>query len=526
MSSSDSRGGPFAPVRRVAGPLALCLLALRPAWAQAPAALALPELEGRGPLALSAVQLVQMTLQRNPGLLVARLQAEAAQRMADAERNLYTPTGFGRVRREGVDRPRTYEERTASLTNIEDAAAIEKINTGSAGVRGRLPSGATLELSHEMRQRQSNLLATPDEHEYRGTLTLTLKQPLLRGAGQSQVEADLRVAELEQQAERQRLQKQVLDTVGEAAGTYWQLLRAGQTRQLRERAVQSALELQAEVKRRVDGGVAPRIELLEAESVVGNRQTELLRADQQLVETRARVRNLLNLDLAGERGQPPEFTARTPAEGAALPLEDAPSAPPADMIERWPGYQIARLRFEQEGVRLEVARSQAEPDISVELGFNRNSLESRGWMSLHASVRQHPGWSVGLVFEQPLGESAAGPRRDAQTRRAEAARLQADTEARVARNEWAVRAGQVQAVAREQALLRQELRNRQAVLAAEREQYQMGRSRLRQLVEVQDRVDENQVRLIDAEVRGQLARIALQAISGQLLDSFDVRLLD
>ncbi|MEY8875579.1 MAG: TolC family protein, partial [Leptothrix sp. (in: b-proteobacteria)] len=472
-------------------------------------------------------ELVQLTLLRNATLQAAQLQLQAAGSLVEAEAALYDPTAYGRVRREVVNRPRTYEERTASLTNINDADAIENLVNVGAGVRGKLPTGGSLDLSHDMRRRQSNLLATPQEREYRGTVTLSFKQPLWRGYGRDAVEADLRVADKERQIEQQRLLKQVLDLVGEAAGTYWQLQRADQTQALRNEAVRAAEALRDEVQRRVAAGFAPRVELFEAETLIGGRRTEAAKAEQQVVEVQARVRNLLSLDPVGERGaRPPAFraeAARFPAEFDAA--DEALVAPPAQLVERWPGFQMARLRHEQEGVRLDLARNQEQPDLSFELGYNLNSLTSRSGKAYDGSIQnKHPGWSVGIVLERAIGNDGPRAKRDAQAARTEAARLQADTEARVARNEWAVRASQLAAVRREVRQVRLEVASRQALLGAEREQYQLGRSRLRQLMEAQDRVDDARLRQLDAEVRERLAWISLQAISGDLFDHYGVKI--
>jgi hypothetical protein len=171
-------------------------------------------------LPLSMTELVQLTLLQNAATQAARLQAESAGKLLQAEQALYEPLATLRLRRESVDRPRTYEERTSGLTNVGKTSAREQLYSGAAGVRGKLPSGATYELTHDMNRRQSNLLASTAERENRGTLTLAIRQPLLRNLGRAATEADLRVSELEQQIEHQRFVKQLLDTTNENAKTY------------------------------------------------------------------------------------------------------------------------------------------------------------------------------------------------------------------------------------------------------------------------------------------------------------------
>lgn len=468
---------------------------------------------------LGIAEFVHRTVIGNASAQAGRLQAQAAAKLVDAERALYDPTVIGRARRQGVDRPRSIDERLSSLSAQADV--VERSDTLQAGLRGKLPTGASFEVTHDSSRRASNLLLSTDEREYRGTLGLTLKQPLLRGYGRDSTEADLRVAEKEQLAEQQRLVKQVLELVGDAAGTWWRLYHAQQTVAMRRASVQTALELQQEARRRVEGGFAPRIDLLEAEFAIAARQTELARAQQLVLEVQARARNLLAADGDGPLdvalsvpGTPPPW----------LVLDATPPAMAAQALERWPAWQIARLRLEQEQLRLDFARRQEQPDLSVELGLNRNSLTDRFSSALQGSLGSaHQGWQAGVVLEMPLDNGAARSRREAQRLRRDAARALLDAEARLAASEWTSRRGQVQASRVELEQLQRELAAREALLAAERENHALGRSRLRQLIEAQDRLDEGRLRMAEAQLRARLADIAYLTIGGALFEAYDVQ---
>jgi len=484
----------------------------------------LVEAEGSAPTRLALAEFVQQAVLRNAAVQAARLQADAAGRLVQAERALYDPILVGRARRELSDRPRTFEERTSG-PNVGKESAIEQLGTASTGLRGKLPSGATYEFGYELRRRASNLLGSDDVRESRGTLTLTIKQPLLRSYGRAATEADLRVSEKEQQVEAQRFVKQLADLVADAGSTYWQLHRAEQTLRMRERALDVARELQADVRRRVEGGMAPRVELQEAELTLGARQAEVLRARQLGLEARARARVLLGVDAATS----PDGVPGT-LPGAPLSVPEAASesgTPPPQLLDGLPAVRIARLRLEQEQVRLDHARRQEQPDLSVEVGVNRNSLADSTRRGFEQSLgSQHPGYYAGLLLEMPLDNGAARARREGQGLRRDAARLQVEAEERAARNEWEARHGQWTASLGELALLGRELLAREALLTAELENYQSGRSRLRQLVEAQDRLGESRLRELDAAVRARLAEIALRASAGELFGHFGLKLGD
>ncbi len=468
-------------------------------------------------------EFVQRVVALNVGSAAASLQVDAARWLLEAERALYDPVILARLRNGIQERPRTFDERIEGVTqNFSKDVSIERTNTATLGQRLKLPSGATVEVSQELRRRASNLLATGEDREYRGTLSLAVRQPLLRGAGRDITEADIQVAEREQRIERQRFMKQLIDLTGDAAGTYWQIYRADRTVQMRRQGLDLAKELLQEVRGRVEGGFAPRVDLLEAELAVGLRETDLLRAAQQVREAQARARVLLSIPAELEAALRPVVIDLDPAQSTLAGTP--PPKPPAHLSERWPAYQIAQLRLEQETIRLGYATNQERPDAAIEVGAGSNSLRlnQMGHSVEDLARLRHPGWYAGVSVEFPLDNGAARSRRQAQTLRLHAARLQLQAEGVTLSNEWDNRRGQLLAALDERRQLQREVEGRMRLLEAERENYQIGRVRLRMLLEAQDRLAETRIRLIDAGVREQLALLALQAVAGDLLDRFDV----
>jgi len=71
--------------------------------------------------------------------------------------------------------------------------------------------------------------------------------------------------------------------------------------------------------------------------------------------------------------------------------------------------------------------------------------------------------------------------------------------------------------------LEREVALRQSLVQAERANYELGRSRLRALIESQDRLADSQLRLLDGQVRTQVAEVSLRALSGELFASLGVQ---
>ena len=139
---------------------------------------------------------------------------------------------------------------------------------------------------------------------------------------------------------------------------------------------------------------------------------------------------------------------------------------------------------------------------------------------------KHPGWFVGATLEMPLSDVGVRSKREAQQLKLDAVRRQMQSEAHMAENEWVTRIAQLQASRSELRQLRQEVSNRTLLLQAELANYERGRSRLRLLIEAQDLFNDSQQRLLEGEIRYQIAAMTVQVLGGTLLESFGVRVIE
>lgn len=466
---------------------------------------------------LSPQALVRLVAVRNAAAVNAGLQQAVSANLLQAEQALYSPKLLARVRTDSVNRPRSDDEYSLLTPNGPLVARYKSLDVG---LQFKLPSGAALDLSHQLNDRQSSTFQPPNSVEYSGTLSLVLKQPLLRNAGRAATEADLRIAELDQQLDVQRFSKSVLESAGEGMNVFWQLHRAIQGLSLREVSMGSLRKLQADVASRVDAGFAPRTELLDMQIALSARETELVRAQRAVLEAQSRMRGVLNLgaDTATEASfmpQVPPGEAPISRDELGARLEKARAS--------WPVLQLALLRRQQEGVRLQFARNQALPDLSLEVGFNHNSLRDQLNAAWKDSIsNKNPGWFAAISLDMPLSNQRADARLAAQTVRLEQADAEVQAADRSLSNDLLTRIQQLQSTLSEARLQAQDVRAREALLVADQAQYQLGRARIRQVLEREDDLNESRLRLLDSDVRVELARLALMLADGSLLSHYGV----
>ncbi|MDZ4125464.1 MAG: hypothetical protein U1E02_14980, partial [Hydrogenophaga sp.] len=70
--------------------------------------------------------------------------------------------------------------------------------------------------------------------------------------------------------------------------------------------------------------------------------------------------------------------------------------------------------------------------------------------------------------------------------------------------------------------LEQDTESLSRLVEAERLSFQHGRARARDVILIQDRLDEARVRALDGWIKAELADVALQVVDGRLLQTFGI----
>lgn len=480
----------------------------------------------QGEVLLSPKRLVQLTVALNAEVLYADLQAEVAAALRRAEQSLYDPTVYSSYTYEDRDRKRTVEEQQASLFNPNPIDVLyEEVNTAETGVRSRLPTGGEVSLGYRLSERKNNIIsgdASGDflDSESDGSLTLSLKQPLLRGFGRDVTETDLRVAELELDISKLQYEQQLLRSIADAINAYWSLYRAYAVMAIRRDALDNARAIEQDVQRRVDGGRVAGDDLLEAQISVASRQAEVSRAEQLVSDAEAKIKTLLSIS-GGEHADLHFQPARDPRTGQ----EVGPSFDERYQraLETWPSYQIAQLRRRQEDLRLVYAADQRKPVLNFVLGYSTTSLDTEAGVAFKAAFNDtYPDWHVGLSFEMPLGNRRADSEFRAQQERAAQADLQIENVKHTLGNELRARYQQVDSAFNEVQQLEAEVALRTRLLESAQTQYRLGKLRLGQMLEREDDLNESRQRLVESAARLELARVAMLLAESRLLQTYEI----
>lgn len=471
---------------------------------------------GKSENVLDPRRFMQLVVARNAEIAYAQLQSDIAARGLDAESTVYQITSYGGIRHEQRLRQRTVEEQLSTLL-ANTAVLDENVNTLENGVRWRTPSGADMSVSTRHVDRRNNLIAQRNGRslESNTALVVTLRQPLLKGAGRDVVETDMRVAQLENDIGRWQYRQQLMKMGGDALGAYWQLQRAYLGHPLRLKLLENARDALLDVREREKSGrIAPTSES-EALVVVSTRESDVFRSLQTIAEAEARVRVLLDLP---------------PQDGKWALFDDWSVVPGVDMrtpqderwqqaLDAWPAYRVARMRVEQGEHRLRFANNQQLPQIDLQASYSTNGLAYGQRDAIHIAERnRYPDWYVGIGFEVPIGTvTRASAQYEGQLLKVRQAELEAQNVRNSLINDLSSRSAGYEYTLQDVAQLRADRDSRAELLKADQTAFRDNLAPRARVLRREADLLESQLRLIEGETRLHTARTLLSISQGTLL---------
>lgn len=250
-----------------------------------------------------------------------------------------------------------------NLRLIDSRAKVLDAEKDLASLRPALIAGASIE----------NALGSGDSRGFKeAELSLSLASVLERGGklDARRVLAQTRIDALAMERETRRL-----DLLAEVARRYLAVIAAQRHAQIAQADIDQRQRTVAAARQRLRAGASPESVVLTAEAALARAELDQARAGQQTNAARQYLAALW-----GERD--PGFTVAS-ADPTALPDIDSASAL-SDLMQQTP--EITQFAGEQRirEARLQLARSNASPDLSWQLGVRR--LQATDDVGLIASL--------------------------------------------------------------------------------------------------------------------------------------------
>lgn len=340
------------------------------------------------PLSLSLVEAIKMSAEKN--LDVRAELYNPAQFEADINRNkaIYDPL---------LSLESSYNESSQALLTGNGSNERQSLQLNSSLSR-LFWTGATASLFFDNSYSDTNS-SDPLNKYWQTNLELSLNQPLLKNLGREATEVAISVSRLSKFASIERFNSRLMNIVAQVRNEYFRLHSLREQREVKKISLELARKILSETKARVDAGVLPAMEILNAEFGAVSREKELIDADKAVNDQKDVLRLLLQLDDGGDI-----LTTDLPSREL---LQISESEAVRRTMNR-PDIRELKRNLEVAELQTRVFNNRTRPDLGLIASVGTNGVDrsfQRDYEKLGSF--DYPVWGVGLKLSYPLGNNAA-----------------------------------------------------------------------------------------------------------------------
>jgi outer membrane protein TolC len=277
---------------------------------------------------------------------------------------------------------------------------------------GTLPTstGYSLSLNHDSSDQPNPALAQGQLQPFANTtLTATLRQPLLRGAGGTYAKAQVRIARLNARAAGDRLDRTAELTVADVENFYWNLGLAEAIETIARDSYDRAQQLLDRNQRMFDLKLITEVDLISARRGLQQRLTSVTEA----VRRRQDAAERLWYYVYGERAE--DEISKLPAFHTQPPPAQAPPLLDVTQLQNEASgarRDLAAAKLEMESAELarKVAKNALLPDLGLSASVIASSLGTDGFQLFETNRvgdLDTRDWRLGIAFTFPIRNNAA-----------------------------------------------------------------------------------------------------------------------
>ncbi|PTN49404.1 hypothetical protein DAI43_23770 [Achromobacter xylosoxidans] len=279
---------------------------------------------------------------------------------------------------------------------LTTSALTSKVNGTSSNAKDlntnasvTLPTGATVSIANVQGRSTAGKSSST---------SVTLSQPLLKNAGIDANTASVRIARLDDEISRLALKATLSQTVAQVIYAYRELLRAQEQKVIAEAALARNKDLYEVNRSLIAAGRMAKVEILQTQAEVANREVALEEAENQIDAARLALVALLALE------------PRTPLYATAPTSVDWRPTDPTRALETaltlQPDYLSMKILVERAKISLDYAKNQQLWDLSLVATRTqaRSGGASPGAMDIQASGARTGGSHAGLQLTIPFGD--------------------------------------------------------------------------------------------------------------------------
>jgi outer membrane protein len=320
---------------------------------------------------LSLVGAVKAAVENNPGILARAYVPESASREILAASAAWDPalraqsswtessTPVGSVSE--ASNTDTTRKQTLDQSTLIANVALEKT----------LSTGATWTLAWINDRTKNSAAFNLFSPQYRPSLDLAVRQPLLRDWMAIDARSTVLVAKADTASAQAAFEADLVDFVATTVGLYWDRVLAEARLAVARRSHELADELVREAQRGVSVGKLPPVAVKEALAEAAAREEEVLQAENTLLLADRTLERQVMLGGA-DGGRPARIIPTDTHQPAVVELDRRDSLRHA--MERRPEVRSAAWALERAEIEERRARNQELPDLNFVVGYGLDGL--------------------------------------------------------------------------------------------------------------------------------------------------------
>jgi len=328
-----------------------------------------PDSEPAQTLRLSLDESIRLALENNLDVEVQRFTPLIAGERETQAWGAYDPELFSEFGYSDIENPSSFtlEGQTLTVTDSYD---------GFAGFRGLLPYlGSEYNFRFNGERTTNNNVFQSLSPEYRSSFSLTVSQPLLRGLIWNEAWTRVKTSRIGYDESIENFRRRVMDTVQEVEDAYWSLIATSEQKRVAQKSLETAQALLEQTKTQYEVGVVSKVEVVEAEAGVADRDFNLIAADNRYRTAQDRLINLvLGTGLTAD---------------STLHIE--PTDPPKDYVtydvdaeqatqrafEQRPELKLADDAIERQKLELKFAKNERLPSLDIQFNYGNRGLAGK-----------------------------------------------------------------------------------------------------------------------------------------------------
>ena len=475
-------------------------------------------------LRMTLQECIELALLQNPDIQVTQLERFKSDADLMTAKGEFDPLLAGQALY-----LRATQQASAEYRLFGNIASVEAYRTtSSVDVGGKLHTGTIYDVRVDLNKEETTYNQFIEE--WNGGLTVTLRQPLLRGGGFAYNRSRIVVARRMGEINQYQLQLSVMNMVAQVVKSYWDLVGAIENVMVREQALANAERLLDISQRQLDLGTAAAIEVLQAKAGVAGRQSDLIAARSQVADAEDVLKQILNMRDGGyfssKRIMPvnrPSLTEFNLEDVKNLEQEIEQSIDVA--LETRPEMLTAAIDIQNARTDRQRAANDLLPTLDVS-GSVFQGARDHYMTGVFTGIRTRSDnfYTVGVEGSVPLGNRAARGQfqRAGLTLKQSEQRLESIKQETMMRVRMAMRALQTSQILIESN--RQTRKLQETNVAAEEKRLKLGVTTSYRVLQVQQDLTLAQTQEVQARIAFEKALVDLRLAEGRLLEELGVEL--